>query len=751
MKIIKKVLPMMFAVFFSGTVMAGTDPIKWELTQHFPETVIVENGTYVAAYKLTNQMPFTMGQPLIIQKFPSSHAEFSYDDLCTGKKLAYNESCTVTIYLNPIIAGKKTIYIVESYGHDQVPLPMLSTMASDNGGISGVSGVVTTALPSTSDIDVSEPWKFTYTNTGNTVATGINISVANSTYNTDCGLELSNVAPNNTCYVQGTYAAQSDGLKTVSVNFSYAQGSAVKLQTSTTVGGSGGLVCSAAVPFAPETLVSTSSTVTLLCTNKSGSAITITGHTPTYPSGGAEGTFTPAMGGDNCTAQSLASNASCQLSGTYVAPSSPHSNVTIGLVVNYNPSLVAQVETQTNVVTVINNTRTINLVNNCNFAVWWSMVGGAISGTPACTSNADCPSGSTCNTSSKICYYNNYGAKTGGYLLTQNGGTASTEIIQTLASQRGDNVLWKGLISASTQCSGTKCQNNDCQNNGGTTSCAAGVGFQQPATEAEFTLMLTGASRVDTYDISNVNGFSMPIAMSTNQSASEYNCGSAGNNVAVGNLKACNFANVTPPTQMYYWVTDNGACTAQNTCSNSGEICGLAFVPTSNSFAKKCGDFLGYWAANQICQTEPGFKSPFGDNFTCTQVLASPFPAKTYTLTQLLKCSPPNSTAPLFNSCYLSYSGYSSKELTQCCGCTNWPGIATPSESCPVGQTDSQWTTYVQPLIQWMKKACPTSYSYPFDDKASTFQCTSSSSTEYTITFCPGTGTGLPTGKTDGR
>jgi len=35
------------------------------------------------------------------------------------------------------------------------------------------------------------------------------------------------------------------------------------------------------------------------------------------------------------------------------------------------------------------------------------------------------------------------------------------------------------------------------------------------------------------------------------------------------------------------------------------------------------------------------------------------------------------------------------------------------------------------------KKACPTAYSYAYDDRSSTFTCTSFS-TDYTITFCPG-------------
>lgn len=750
---INKTIMTLSFLMLPGISISATDPIRSILTQGFPSQVNTSGGTYIASYTFTNEIPFTMVNPLIIIKTTNAPSEVTYEDLCSGKRLNSQESCTVSVRLTPTTAGLKIVNLTEAYGHDRVPLPQLATTASVNGGSSGITAVVTTALPQSLNINSSAPWKFTYTNNGSEAATGLNIAVTGSSYNTNCGLNLSNIAPANSCYVQGTYTATSTGAHTITSTLSYSQGSPVAVSTSTNGSGQGsGLVCSAAVPLAPETLINTTNPVTLLCTNKSGSSINITGHTSTYPSGGAQGTFVPSGGaGDNCTPQSLPNNASCQLSGNYTAPGSAASGVTISLSVDYTTTSpqTSNTSTTTDVVTVINNLRKFHLINNCNFDVAWSMVGGAVSDSPSC---ASCPSGSTCNSAANVCYYNNYGPTTGSYLLSANGGTADTQIVQTAASTLSDQILWKGLISASTNCTGTTCQNNACQNNGGTTSCAPGVGFDQPATEAEFTLKLTGSGNVDSYDISNVNGFSMPISMSTNQSAADYDCGDAGNTAAAGNLNACNYNNMTPPTQMYYWVENTGvACTSLNTCTDTTKICGLAFNPSANNFTKNCGAFLGFWAANQICQTNPNFTSPFGDSFSCKQYLSYPFPDATYTLTQLLKCSPPSTTAPQFNSCYLSYSGYTSTQLAQCCGCSDWAGIATPTASCPVGQTDPQWIQYVLPLIQWMKQACPTSYAYPYDDKASSFQCSASEATEYTITFCPGSQTGLPAGKTDGR
>ncbi len=745
-----------------GLVFASSsNPIPWEQTQSFPAEVFISGGTYVAEYRFVNAIPFKMPTPLVIEKKTQTPAEFSYDDYCTGKKLDYLESCTVTIYLNPTTAGTKSIQLTEVYGNDRVPLPQISTVATNTNGGTEITGTPTLQLPVDLAINASAPWLFRYTNDGTSGATGVNVVVSGGSYSTDCGLDLSSTPPSNTCYVRGTYTATSAGPHTIAATLSYTQGSPVELSTSTNGGdGTSGLVCKPAVAFAPETKIDSIVPITLLCTNKTALPITITGRTTTLPLPASQGSFAIGAGGDNCTAQTLASTGSCQLKGSYTAPNNPIANVTIGLSVNYNtPShsgLNSVTSTSTDIVTLIINQRNITVINQCNFDVWWSMVGGAITDSPACNGtgiNGGCLIGSTCNVSAKLCYYNNYGPLTGGYKLA-NGGQATTQVIETAASTTSDHILWKGLIAAANQCTeGDTCLNNDCQSNGGTTSCTAGVGFKQPSTEAEFTFLLTGPSRVDSYDISNVNGFSIPMSMATSVSASGYSCGTAGSIVASGGLNACNYQQMSPPTNMYYWVTNtNTACNSGNTCSDNSQICGLSFSTTANKFVRNCGDFLGFWAADQICGVDSSYTSTFGDNFSCNQVLSSPFPANTYTLTQLLKCSPPVSTAPLFNSCYLSYTGNpSSTELTQCCGCSDWVGIATPSASCPSGQSDPQWTKYVYGLIKWMKEACPTSYTYPYDDKASSFTCEASETTDYTITFCPGGQSGLPANKTDGR
>lgn len=57
----------------------------------------------------------------------------------------------------------------------------------------------------------------------------------------------------------------------------------------------------------------------------------------------------------------------------------------------------------------------------------------------------------------------------------------------------------------------------------------------------------------------------------------------------------------------------------------------------------------------------------------------------------------------------------------------------------PVQTANANWLTYVLPTIKWLKQACPTCYTYPFDDMSSTFTCARGSTTNpsptYGVTF----------------
>lgn len=104
-------------------------------------------------------------------------------------------------------------------------------------------------------------------------------------------------------------------------------------------------------------------------------------------------------------------------------------------------------------------------------------------------------------------------------------------------------------------------------------------------------------------------------------------------------------------------------------------------------------------------------------------------------------------------SCYITYYDEQVNPSVSCNGCptacddppcnpaqaanTNWPSPAT-NESCK--NTNSDWVSVAEPLVEGFKEACPSAYSFPFDDPTSTFQCTNDTQTNsmgYEITFCP--------------
>jgi hypothetical protein len=82
----------------------------------------------------------------------------------------------------------------------------------------------------------------------------------------------------------------------------------------------------------------------------------------------------------------------------------------------------------------------------------------------------------------------------------------------------------------------------------------------------------------------------------------------------------------------------------------------------------------------------------------------------------------------------VSGSCYSQGANASCCGCPSW----SPAGACQ--SSNSRWTN--GPAGRYaavFKNACPTAYSFPYDDLTSTFTCLGapSANTSYTITFCP--------------
>ncbi len=474
--------------------------------------------------------------------------------------------------------------------------------------------------------------------------------------------------------------------------------------------------------------------------------------------------------------------------------------------------------------------RVFTFVNNSPTDVFIGISGGATAAInpvdpvnyPTCCSGANsCYKGATClNTGTTSCsggtqcFWNNPTPDGGSYFLAKSG-TPITVKIPTY--DNGILAVWSGGVTARVGCSTTATANNNCTiadckgTSSGATggACAAGKGFQAPASAAEFTLQganplvqvacgpnsclstpTVATASTDTYDVTIINGISVPIAMAPTSGQSgaptydpngnPYLCGTPGGNVAVSsNNVRCSWE-FTPPTLADYLSVqkpgsssgctssggtptgggDGCACTDSTSpasvCTGSGSKCGINF-DISQAAGKQITQICGqptlvstgpsiYWTADQICGLDPT-SSTAQTLFACGTTFNN---GDMPTYGQMYGCT----TGNIGKSCYTSPS-------STCCGCQDWNAMAVSpisvlpgTGSCGSGNnptwngvsitaTDAVASTKVQPLLPWVKRGCPTAYVYPFDDKSSTFTCqipynsltANNNLANYTVTF----------------
>eukprot|EP01031_Cornospumella_fuschlensis_P038525 gene38525-46829_t len=127
---------------------------------------------------------------------------------------------------------------------------------------------------------------------------------------------------------------------------------------------------------------------------------------------------------------------------------------------------------------------------------------------------------------------------------------------------------WSGVIGGRTDCTDTGCVTADC--GGGVGDCIHG--FNQPATQAEFTVVPNG---VDFYDVEVINGVNIPVSITPSvlsNGTDPYYCGAPGAATPSPGLGACSW-NLEPPLPEYNWVDMGGAsCESQSDCG-SGTTC----------------------------------------------------------------------------------------------------------------------------------------------------------------------------------
>lgn len=305
-------------------------------------------------------------------------------------------------------------------------------------------------------------------------------------------------------------------------------------------------------------------------------------------------------------------------------------------------------------------------------------------------------------------------------------------------------------------------------------------------TQAEFTLQ---SSAQDYYDVSAIAGFTIPMSMepTPGQTLASYSgaatrpgtstrpaidggaywCKSAGDTSDQGVLSGCS------------WTADLGSVTATTPASAtdvqitlinpagvtqagwSGTSCTTDADCTGNADGGTCGlwqslDLSGFGPMNpvdQYCGEPIGVISPdgycayVGTNTPTSRNVGAPW-----------QCAEtPTGGIDTYSNLYQCAAGYGSSGYqianagqTTVCGCENWKFGADPL---PVGQlpcqaSDPVWQDNAGWGAEVVKRACPTAYSYPYDDETSTFTCQTpagnpgagemnANATDYTITFCP--------------
>lgn len=464
--------------------------------------------------------------------------------------------------------------------------------------------------------------------------------------------------------------------------------------------------------------------------------------------------------------------------------------------------------------------RTITFTNSCDYTIWFGTITGAAptknvltgggidctggdTGKQACvaaggacyaqinqpdaclsqkcTSDADCVTGASCYSSKKTCFWNNPVPSNQSFQLTTSGQGKTNTIKIPQYKSNGLGVVWSGALGGRTGCTTGTCTSALCTANdeSATGVCSLGVGFQQPATQAEptFITYATGTTPTvypDAYDVTLINGANIPLSMYPTDASlptvgnNPYTCGFAGYNQNIptsggdqtNTIGASSWAvSTNSPNVAYRYVIPTSStvtrCSTDSDCTSS-QYCGLSYSSSSigsttaqGSGYLICGTFAGWFTADQICGTNNNFTTAIGangstiQNFQCNATLSSP----SGTMSNLYQC----------NGNY-AHSCYSAGAQTSCCGCVDWgstegtqlPVPTNPSyvEACVA--KNPNWTgsfTGNQPevydTVLFLKESCPSCYVYPFDDASSSFTCTDGTTTtnnaeNYTVEFCPG-------------
>ncbi|MDR3492670.1 MAG: thaumatin family protein [Gammaproteobacteria bacterium] len=778
----------------------GKDPVGWSISPSgFPAQTTV-GSSYVVTYTMTNNLPFAV--PLTVSgaynggKFALSHG--------CNTTLQPKGTCLVHLTFQPIKAGVSNAVVTLAYHRNRVPLPQLSSTATSNETPSPTrsSGHVSTPLPGFVYVGISYPVVFTFANNGNTPITTTSVNVVGFTATTNTC--TTGIAEHSNCTVSGNFTPAAVGPVALSVTYTFSGGS-VPLTTQSDaiilVGTCHQISGNTILPLPTNTLINADNVVEYVFTNncpattETISAVKVTSDSVSAsPPRITQGSVQPVSPLVTCSS-TLAPTASCAVFAS-VIPTATYTetqDLSVTAALSYNNGTVADTTTS-ETVSPLSNDASVHYfqLNNQNaLTVWYGFNTGGVPGDPTSNSawqdyqldqqiqgaapatkilqlsqyhSGNMFGRTECETDPSqanygICQTANctaLGSSTGKCSYAPNPPfTIFEENLYTAASGTADGVYDVSMVngfnlpgeirslSSYVPITSTSNFGNTCGNSAGA--------LIQPSGSAlgVCSWLFTPPSK---------GGTDCTTGTDTDNSANYFNVSYASAN------DSC-----TP-----------GSCTGTDVCGMSQSL-NSSSVPVGTPIYRHCGTFHGYWVlADWIGFSTSGSWGTTGGptcNLYSHYNMGTALDLTTYgystrfpnsnpmpgsNLADLYGCSPtsllscytsPGTPNICFNSptnpYYALNTGYAF--TYNVCGCHDWNNASTTPASAQTAQssqctaTNTLWETDVYPRILWLKEACPTAYSYQFDDKSSSFQCNVSGHlTSYQLTFSPGGKTGAP-------
>lgn len=209
------------------------DPITIVTIPSSLPSLVCTNMTSSVVYELTNNIP----SPLEIVSIKANFSDkklFTFDDQCSNLSLVQGKTCTYTVNFQSDTPKENLSVKPQITNADNtVSLPEWNFVAKD---CVLIAGKIEKDLPSQVGVKDHAEVSFTFTNTSTTTATQVAITFDPNpdlfVINDHCS-SAKTLAGGASCTVTATLTPSTPGKKTVTINFSYAEGKTISLSSTT--------------------------------------------------------------------------------------------------------------------------------------------------------------------------------------------------------------------------------------------------------------------------------------------------------------------------------------------------------------------------------------------------------------------------------------------------------------------------------------------------------------------------------------